>query len=78
MGSGAVLMAAEYSEIVAPDDDAEGRVLETLAKGMPYVFVVATDLEPLNLRVASQHGVDVIRSLLKKTLEALPGGEGGS
>jgi hypothetical protein len=71
-------MATEYTETVAPDDDAETRVLGALADDMPYVFVVATSLEPLNLRVDSQHGVDVIRSLLKQTLKALPGGEGGS
>jgi hypothetical protein len=71
-------MATEYTETVAPDDDAEGRVLRALANEMPYVFVVATDLDPLNLRVASDNSVDVIGSLLKQTLKALPGGEDGS
>ncbi len=34
-----------YSEIEADEGDAEGRVLESLANGMPYAFVVATSLE---------------------------------
>lgn len=67
-------MTAEYSETVAPEDDAEGRVLETLADGMPYAFVVAKNLEPLNLRVASGHDADTIRALLTQTLRAFPGG----
>lgn len=67
-------MTADYTETVAPEGDAEGRVLETLADGMPYAFVVATELEPLNLRVASGHDVDTIRALLCQTLRALPGG----
>lgn len=67
-------MTADYTETVAPEGDAEGRVLETLAEGMPYAFVVATDLEPLNLRVASGNDVDTIRALLGQTLRALPGG----
>jgi hypothetical protein len=67
-------VTADYTETVAPDDDAEGRVLETLANGMPYAFVVATELEPLNLRVASGNDVDTIRALLGQTLRALPGG----
>lgn len=64
----------DYKETVAPGDDAEGRVLRALADGMPYAFVVATDLESLNLRVASDHDVDTIRALLGQTLRALPGG----
>lgn len=65
----------EYSEIETPEDDAEGRILETLANGMPYAFVVATTIEPdLNIRVGSGHGVGTIRALLGQTLRALPGG----
>jgi hypothetical protein len=67
-------MAAEYTETEAPENDAEGRVLETLAEGMPYAFVVATSVEPLNLRVASQNDVGTIRALLGQTIRALPGG----
>jgi hypothetical protein len=67
-------MAAEYTEAQADPGDAEGRVLETLAEGMPYAFVVATSVEPLNLRVASSHEVGTIRALLGQTLRALPGG----
>lgn len=67
-------MTAEYTETVAPEDDAEGRVLETLAHGMPYAFVVATSIDPLNLRVASGHDQGTIRALLGQTMRALPGG----
>lgn len=66
-------MAAEYTEVEADPDDAEGKVLDTLANGMPYVFVVATSLEPLNLRVASGYDLDVIRALIEQTVKALPG-----
>jgi hypothetical protein len=50
------------------------RALDALAGGMPHAFVVATSLEPLDLRVASNHGTEVIRALLNQTLRALPGG----
>lgn len=66
----------EYTETYADPEDAEGRVLETLANGMPYVFVVATSLEPLGLRVSTQHEVETLRALLTQTLRALPGGAG--
>jgi hypothetical protein len=65
---------ADYTEVDAPEGDAEGRVLETLANGMPYAFVVATSLDPLNLRVGSPYGVETLRALLTQTLRALPGG----
>jgi hypothetical protein len=61
-----------YTEI---EGDTEGRVLEMLAERMPYAFVVATSLEPLNIRVASHNDVEVIRALLTQTLHALPGSE---
>lgn len=65
----------EYIETEADPDDAEGRVLETLANGMPYAFVVATAIDPdLNLRVASGHGMGTVRALLVQTLRSLPGG----
>ncbi len=68
-------MTADYIETEADPGDAEGRVLDTFANGMPYAFVVATSIEPdLNLRVASNFGVDTIRSLLGQSLRALPGG----
>lgn len=66
-------MTAEYTEVQADPEDAEGRVLETLAGGMPYAFVAVTSLEPLDLRVASGHDVDTIGALLTQTLKALPG-----
>lgn len=56
-------------------DDAEGKILHMLANGMPYAFVMATSLDPLNLRVASEiQDVDSLRALLVQTLRALPGG----
>jgi hypothetical protein len=64
--------AERYSE--TEGDDAEGRVLDALADRMPYAYVVATNLEPLDLRVASNHGPELIRALLNQTLRALPGG----
>lgn len=65
----------EYTEtVVTPEDDAESRVLAGLADGMPYAFVVATELEPLSLRVATDHGVDRLRALLGQTLRSMPGG----
>lgn len=67
-------MSADYTETMADPDDAEGRVLETFANGMPYAFVVATSIDPLNLRVASGHETGTIRALLGQTLRALPGG----
>lgn len=67
-------MTADYTEIEGDPGDAEGRVLDTLAEGMPYAFVVATSLEPLNLRVASGCETGAVRALLGQTLRALPGG----
>lgn len=63
----------DYSEIEG--EDAEGDVLSALAKDQPYAFVVATELEPLNLRVASNHHNETIRALLVQTVKALPGGK---
>jgi hypothetical protein len=65
-------MSIHYSETVADPEDAEGLVLGALARGMPYVFIVATELEPLKLRVAAQNDVGTIRALLNQTLRALP------
>jgi len=67
-------MTVDYIETYADPDDAEGRVLETFANGMPYAFVVATSIDPLNLRVASDHETGTIRALLGQTLRALSGG----
>jgi hypothetical protein len=64
----------KYTEVEADPGDTEGRVLETLAGGMPYAFAVATSVEPLNLRVASGHDTGMMRALLGQTLRALPGG----
>jgi hypothetical protein len=64
--------AERYSEVEG--DDAEGRVLDALAGGMPYAFVVTTSLDPLDLRVASNHGTELIHALLNQTLRALPSG----
>lgn len=65
----------KYTETEAPENDPEGRILNTLADGMPYAFVVATTLEPLNIRVSSElPGLQSLRALLVQTLRALPGG----
>lgn len=67
-------MPAEYTETEG-DDLTEGMVLNALAKGQPYAFVVVTSLDPMDLRVASElSGVETLRALLSKTLGALPGG----
>lgn len=67
-------MPAEFTEIEG-DDLTEGMVLNALAKGQTYAFVVVTSLDPLNLRVASElQDVETLRALLSKTLGALPGG----
>lgn len=63
-----------YSGAEGSPNDAEGQVLELFAAGMPYAFVVATTLEPLKLRVATNHDDDVVGALLNQTLRALPGG----
>lgn len=56
-------------------DDTEGKILTALANRMPYAFVVATSLDPLDLRVASElPDVETLRALLVQTLRALPGG----
>ena len=65
-------MATDYSETRAEPDDVESKILDALADGMPYAFVVATSIDPLNLRVATAHDAGVIRALLEKTLAALP------
>jgi hypothetical protein len=64
----------DYTETEGTDET-EGRVLNMLANGMPYAFVVATSLDPLNLRVASElQDAETLRALLLQTLRALPGG----
>ena len=50
-------MAADYTETVAPEDDAEGRVLAGLADGMPYAFVVATELDPFSRTANVNHAL---------------------
>lgn len=65
----------EYRETEAPPDDAEGRVLNALASGEMYVFIVATidpEDDSIGLRIASEHGPDVIKGLLRKTLASMP------
>lgn len=64
----------EYTETQADEDDTEGMVLAALSLGQPYAFVVAKTLDPLDIKVAASHDVDVLRPLLNKTLRALPGG----
>jgi hypothetical protein len=69
-------VGAEYVETEAAPDDAESAVLDALAGGMPYAFVVTTSLDPLDLRAATNHDGDTLRALLNQTLRALPGGAG--
>jgi hypothetical protein len=63
----------DYTETEG-EDLTEGMVLNALAKGNPYAFIMATSLDPLQLRVASELEVDTLRALLVQTLRALPGG----
>lgn len=66
----------EYTETEADPDDAEGKILEAMAGGMPYAFLVATQISPdIILRVAANHDGDTLKGLLSKTLQALPGGK---
>jgi hypothetical protein len=65
---------AKYVESVAEPDDAESTVLDALAGGMPYAYVVATSLDPLDLRAATNHDAPTLRALLNQALRALPGG----
>lgn len=66
---------ATYTETEGEPDSAEGKILDALSNGMPYAFITATSLDPLNLRVASElPDVDTLRALLVQTLRALPGG----
>lgn len=69
-------MGAEYKETEAEPDDAESTVLDALAGGKPYAFVVATSLEPLDLRAVTNHDGDTLHALLNQTLRALPDGTG--
>ena len=62
----------EYTETETEPDDPEAKVLDALADGMPYAFVVATSIEPLNLRLGSNHSVATVRALLVQALKALP------
>lgn len=67
-------MGTEYTETEAAPDDAEGVVLDALAKGQPHAFVVATSIEPLALRVATGYDTGTVRALLGQTMRHLPGG----
>lgn len=64
----------QYTETEGTDES-EGKILNVLSDGMPYAFITATSLDPLNLRVASElPDVETLRALLVQTLRALPGG----
>lgn len=69
----------EYQETEVDETDTETKVLEALADGQPFVFIVVKDIpeDPngFNLRVGVGGGVsrpDTIKAILEKTLEALP------
>jgi hypothetical protein len=70
-------MTTDYKETEVDGSDLENRVLETLAEGHPFVFIVANvDTEGhIDLRVATGGGIpdtETIKNLLHKTLAALP------
>lgn len=69
----------EYRETETDESDVETKVLEALADGQPFVFIVVEDIpeDPngFNLRVDIGGGVrtsNAARGILQKTLEALP------
>lgn len=62
----------DYSQVDMPEHDPEGRVLDALAGNMPYVFVVATSLDPLELRAQTGLDLETMRVLLIQALKALP------
>jgi hypothetical protein len=66
----------EYVETHVPPGDTKNDILETLAGGQPWVFIVAggegTDLD---LKVETGGGIRdtvLLRALLEKTLAAMP------
>lgn len=68
-------MAVEYEEFVAPPGDIENRVLEALAGGEPFVFVVGRldHAGGIDLRVATQlPDAESVKALLRKTLDVMP------
>ncbi len=70
-------MATEYKETEVPPGDTRSEILETLGGGHPFVFVVCQiDGDgSLDLKVETGGGVRdaaTVRSLLEKTLAALP------
>jgi len=71
-------MSTEYIEKEGVLDDPEGRVLDALADGMPYAFLVVTTLDPLNLRLATNHEAGIVRAMLTRTLEAMPDQRNGA
>ncbi|GAA2696372.1 hypothetical protein [Actinoplanes palleronii] len=67
----------EYKESKAPDGDARLDMLDHLANGEPWAFIVAKDLpgDEFNLAVEVGGGIRdaaTVRALLTKTLRALP------
>lgn len=72
-------MAAEYSETEVEPGDTRGDILETMARGNPFAFIVATDSpgvpDGFNITVEVGGGIadnQTLRRLLEKSLEALP------
>lgn len=67
----------EYKETVVPDGDTRSEVLDMLCDGNPWALIVAQNApgDELDLKVEVGGGVadvDTLRSLLTKTLKALP------
>lgn len=70
-------MSTDYEETQVEESNVEARVLESLAYGGLFVFIVAhLDSEgSISPRVATGGGIsdtETIKNLLKKTLEAMP------
>lgn len=67
----------DYSEeIIDPGDDPKQDILETMAKGKPWAFIVADHAgDGIGLQVNVGGGIrdgETIRSLLRMTINAIP------
>lgn len=61
-----------------PGEQDRGNVLEALAAGQPWVFIIANlsgDGVSLKLEQDDRMDLNTVKALLQRTLGALPGGE---
>lgn len=70
-------MAVEYTETLVGEDDTGGNVLEALAQGHPYVFIVCRIVSDgqLDFSVNVGGGVadaETTKNILRKAIGALP------